>query len=218
MAINHYSLKYQNIMMIQLTATKRNNTVLSSVPQLFDTELMLDVQAEGSGAGFWHNGAKYQVSESLSAISTLATGTAVANIGMRVWGIFDTAVVGNRTIAAHSLLDKNGNVLKLPVGAIITEAFYVVDTTFTSATDAATMSVGCLVDAVAGLKAAIAISNGANAWDAASPVHAAAMIPVETAATMITPLTAERDVTVTVAVEALTAGKMRVCISYTVAP
>ncbi len=201
--------------MIQLTVVLRNKAVIASVPQLFDTETMLDVQAEGTGTGFYHNGAKYKVSESFSAVGALASAVPAGDLPMAVWGVFDTALAANRTIAAHALLDENGAAVTIPAGAIITEAFYIVDTTFTSATDAGTISIGLPTDAVAGLKAATAISVGTT-YDALSPIHPVALTPVGTAATMITPLTAARGVDITVAVEALTAGKMRVCIQYTV--
>jgi hypothetical protein len=119
---------------------------------------------------------------------------------------FDTAAldssgVANTTIAAHGLA------VYIPNKAVVTRAWYEVNTTFTSATDAATIALK--VNSANDLKSAVAISNGANAWDA-SIVDG---IPVDTAATRIK-ITAERELTATVAVEALTAGKLTLFVEY----
>lgn len=66
----------------------------------------------------------------------------------------------------------------LPAGFQIAAAFYRVATTFTSATDAATIGLGLYAvdgtgdDDAAGIVAAIAISNAANPWDATAKVTA----------------------------------------------
>jgi hypothetical protein len=110
-----------------------------------------------------------------------------------------SATSGQRTIAAHGLG------VTLPIKSIVTWAGYVVYTTFTSSTDAATIALGLPTDAASGIKAAVAISNGANPWDAGN----FAAVPIEaTPSTWTTQLTAAREVTATVAVEALTAGKL----------
>lgn len=101
---------------------------------------------------------------------------------------------------------------KLPAGAVITRAFYRVLTTLTSATDAATGSLGILVDDVAGIKAAIAISNGANPWDAGN----VECIQTGAASAFSEITTAERDITFTIAVEALTAGAFVLVCDYEV--
>jgi len=91
----------------------------------------------------------------------------------------------------------------LPIGYIPRMLQYDVHVTFTSATDAATIALGVKTDDEDCLKAAIAISNGANPWDAGVikvPTHAVAGI--ETAAA--------RKLVAVVAVEALTAGSMTV--------
>ena len=66
----------------------------------------------------------------------------------------------------------------LPAGFQITTAFYRAATTFTSSSDAATIGLGLYAvdgtgdDDAAGIVAAIAISNAANAWDATAKVTA----------------------------------------------
>lgn len=88
----------------------------------------------------------------------------------------------------------------VPAGYIAAAYGYRVITTFTSATDAATIALGVQTDGAAGLKAALAISNGANPWDAGIVGLVTAAAPVFT--------TAARSLVATVAVEALTAGKL----------
>lgn len=94
--------------------------------------------------------------------------------------------------------------LTFPVGFFVTRAYYKVQTTFTSATDAATIAIGFLVDDVAGIKAAVAISNGANPWDAGNVEG----IQTGTAANFGEVLTAARQVCFTTGVEVLTAGRL----------
>src|SRR3990167_11392123 len=62
------------------------------------------------------------------------------------------------TAAAYSLPRSRAG---LPSGAIVVRSWYEVITTFTSASDAATISIGYPTDDVAGIVAAIAISDGA---------------------------------------------------------
>jgi hypothetical protein len=117
-------------------------------------------------------------------------------------GLFDpSANAGERTVGAHDIS------VDLPAKAIITRLSYEVLTTFTSATDAGTIALS--VEAADDLKAAVAISNGANPWDAGIK----AGIPVATAATYVK-TTVARKIVATVAVEALTAGKMYVYADY----
>ncbi len=137
-----------------------------------------------------------------------------------VRAVFDpSATAGDRTIAAHTFG------LYIPNGAIITGFFYQVNTTFTSATDAATVAFS--VEAANDLLAAIAISDASNVLDAGihagkpgfpnfgadaahdSQVEVAALFAATYVAT-----TAARLVTATVAVEALTAGKATLFIEY----
>lgn len=116
--------------------------------------------------------------------------------GVRVvTGVLDSAL--NSAIGVHVLPG-----CQVPAGWIAVAYGYRVITTFTSATDAATIALGVQTDGAAGLKAALAISNGANPYDAGIVGFVTAAAPVFT--------TAARSLVATVAVEALTAGKLTV--------
>lgn len=133
--------------------------------------------------------------------------------------VFDpSANTGERTVAAHGLG------VYIPDNAIVINAWFDVITTFTSATDAATLAL--MVNAAGDLKAAIAISAAGDVYDAGlhgclPGSYAEATVAGDTAildaarkAASFIKLTAEREITVTVAVEALTAGKMIVYVEY----
>jgi hypothetical protein len=108
-----------------------------------------------------------------------------------------SATSGDRTVGAH------GCGLVIPKNAIVTRVVYKTLTTFTSATDAATIAVKIV--GANDVVTAVAISDGANPWDAGV---AKVTTPVtQTASTWLT-TTADSEVTFTVAVEALTAGKL----------
>lgn len=92
---------------------------------------------------------------------------------------------------------------QLPDNAVIYDVNWDVLTTLTSATDAATITVGFPTDG--NLLTAIAISNPANAWDAG------ARRPSSVTARK---LTAARIPQITVANENVTAGKIMFCFSY----
>lgn len=110
---------------------------------------------------------------------------------------------GGKAIGAHS-----GD-LTLPRGAVIKAAYYKVLTTFTSATDAATIAIS--VVSANDVVSAAAISTGTT-WDAAS-VPIETVPKVETSTTWLV-TTADSTVTFTVAEEALTAGKILVWFEY----
>jgi len=101
---------------------------------------------------------------------------------------------------------------KLPEGAVIVRAWYDVVETFTSATDAATISLGIATDDPAGVVAAIAINNGGNPWD--QGYHEA--IQTGPAAAFSTKTTSTRNLEATVAGETLTAGRLNLVIEYVV--
>lgn len=145
------------------------------------------------------------------------------NVAVRVaQAVFDTAgvdssSVSNKTIAAHGLG------VYLPDNAVVIDAWIDVITTFTSATDAATIALK--IQTANDTVSAIAISNASNVWDAGlhgsvigsfaldgNALTAIAMAAAK-AASMIK-LTAEREITATVAVEALTAGKAVINVVY----
>lgn len=115
-----------------------------------------------------------------------------------------TATAGMRTIAAHGLG------VTLPAKAIILDGVIDVITTFVSAgADAGTIAIS--VEGAGDIVVAIAISNGANPWDAGRQ----AIVPLNSAATAVK-TTVAREVTATVAVQALTAGKLVGFLRYVV--
>lgn len=139
--------------------------------------------------------------------------------------IFDTAGldssgVANTTQAAHGLG------VYLPIKAVVTRFWYDVITTFTSATDAATIAVKA--QSANDLIAAIAISDATNVWDAgihagkvgfpnfgADAAHDSAVEVAALFAATFIKLTAEREIVATVAgSEDLTAGKAVFFVEY----
>jgi hypothetical protein len=100
----------------------------------------------------------------------------------------------------------------LPDNAVIVRSWYTVLTTFTSADDSATVAISIPTDDIAGIVAATAISAGGNVWDAGH--HEG--IQVGTAATFSEQTTAARELTLTVGVQDLTAGKLILFCEYVV--
>jgi len=114
--------------------------------------------------------------------------------------VFDATA--GKTQTAHSLS------VVIPDNAIITRAWYDVTTTFTSASDAATIAIHA--NAANDIVSALAISAGGNIWDAG--LHEG--IEDGTVSTAIK-MTANRTVTATVAGgEDLTAGVLYLYLSY----
>ena len=103
----------------------------------------------------------------------------------------------NSTIATHNLPGA-----KIPAGFVVKSFTYEVLTTFTSATDAATIALGVQTQDDDCLKTATAISTGTT-WDAISPAT-----PVQGNAAAVIRTTSERSITAKIAVEALTAGRL----------
>ena len=125
---------------------------------------------------------------------------------------------GGQAIGAYYLAGK------LPVGAIVTDAVLDVTTTFTSATDGATISVGA--HSTGDLIAATAISNSRNIWDAGrkktlagnfaldgNALTAVAMADAE-AATLIKVTSTPKPIYIVVGSEALTAGVFTIFVEY----
>ena len=100
----------------------------------------------------------------------------------------------------------------LPDNAIVTRSWYEVITTLTSAGDNATVSIDIPTDDVAGILAAIAIDDGTNPWDAGLFEG----IQDGTVANFSTKTTAARELSITIAVEAVTAGKFVLFCEYVV--
>jgi hypothetical protein len=134
--------------------------------------------------------------------------------------VFDpSGDTSHRTVAAHGLG------VYIPSKAVITRVFYDVVTTFTSATDAGTVAIHA--QSANDILAAVAISAAGDVLDAglhgtkigfpnfgADAAHDSAVeVAALFAATMLK-TTAEREITATVAVEALTAGKANIYVEY----
>ncbi len=132
----------------------------------------------------------------------------------------DSAGVSNKTTAGHPLG------VFLPINAIITNAWVDVVTTFTSATDAATIALKA--QSAGDLTVAIAISDASNVWDAglhgclvgsyaeATVAGDSALLDAARKAASYIKMTAERELTATVAIEALTAGKAVIFVEYVI--
>lgn len=101
----------------------------------------------------------------------------------------------------------------LPDNAAVIKAWYQVLTTLTSVGDNATVSIDIPTDDEAGILAAVAIDDGSNPWDANGMVDC---IQTGAAANVSEQLTAARLVSITIAVEAVTAGKFIVWLEYVV--
>jgi hypothetical protein len=160
---------------------------------------------------------EFQIANKSGVTRTKRNGTVVRELAVAT---FDpSANSSQRTVAAHGLG------VYLPTKAIITNVIVDVVTTFTSATDAGTIAIHA--QSANDIIAAIAISDSTNVWDAGIhgskigyPILAggtATDTAVEVAALFagsMLKLTAAREITATVAVEALTAGKVNIYVEY----
>lgn len=136
--------------------------------------------------------------------------------------IFDTAGldssgVANTTVAAHGLG------VYVPINAIVTNAWYDVPTTFTSSTSAATLAIR--LQTANDVVSALAINGAGTIWNSGirgtllgnfaldgNALTAVGMAAAGAASAIKT--TAERELTITVGVEALTAGKLVLFVEY----
>ncbi len=113
----------------------------------------------------------------------------------------------------------------LPTKAIITNVIIDLVTTFTSATDAATIAISA--QSANDIVSALAISDASNIWDAglrgskvgypnfgADAAHDSAVEVAALFSASMVKLTASRELTATVAVEALTGGKANIFVEY----
>lgn len=114
--------------------------------------------------------------------------------------VFDAT--GGKAIGAH------GCGLTIPKNSYVTKAFYKVITTFTSADDSGTIALS--VASANDIVSAVAISNGGNPWDASGLVVG---IPTGALSNEIA-ITADSEVTATVATQALTAGKLVIFVEW----
>lgn len=149
-----------------------------------------------------------------------STRTAQAGLGVREVAMATFDPSGNsaqRAIGSHNLG------VYIPAKAIITNVWYDVITTFASATDAATIAL--TAQSAGDLVAAAAISAAGDIFDAGirgtkvsnfaldgNALTQVGMAAAEAATFIKT--TAERQLVATVAVEALTAGKMNIFVEY----
>ena len=159
----------------------------------------------GTFANFAQPGALYvdQASKSLYINQGTKASPNWAPVGLgAVRATYDFSVDGGAISAI-------GLGVTLPDNAIIVGGVVDVITTLTSATDAATIALSA--NSADDLVAAIAISNVANPWDAGLQ----AIIPKSnTPESTGVKLTAAREITATIAVEAVTAGKFEVLLQY----
>ena len=120
---------------------------------------------------------------------------------------------GGKATGTHNLTTLAGKAFTLPDNARVTRAYYEVQTTFTSSTDTATMSLGIPTDDAAGIKAAISIDGSGDPWDAG--IYEC--IQTGTAATMSEKTTNRfRTIDLILTLEALTAGKFVLVLEYVV--
>jgi hypothetical protein len=144
---------------------------------------------------------------SAAELNTLHTPAAYADgLVIRVAQFtFDPSLTaGMRTVGAHGLG------VSLPAKAIILDGVIDVITTFQSAgADAGTIALH--VEGAGDIVVGIAIADGGNPWDAG--LHM--VVPVVSVATMVK-TTVAREITATVALQALTAGKLHGFLRYVV--
>lgn len=163
---------------------------------------------------------EFSVINKTGVTRTKRAGTVVRELAVAV---FDTAVndsggVSNKTTAAHTLG------VFLPTKAIIINAWTDVPTAFTSGTSAATIALS--VEGAGDLVVAIAINSGSTRWAAglggclpgsyaeATVAGDSALLDAARKAGSYVKTTAVREITATVGVEALTAGKMNIYLEY----
>jgi hypothetical protein len=141
------------------------------------------------------------------------------------------------TRVAQAVFDPSANTAQRPTGsyglgvyipdnAIITKVWYDVVTTFTTASaDAGTIAI--TIQSAGDAVAAIAVSDASNVWDAgihgsligfpnfgADAAHDSALEVAALFAASMLKMTAEREITVAVATQALTAGKMVIYVEF----
>lgn len=163
---------------------------------IFKTVLLLALALSGSMAlaGSWNNVDLTRMNNAEPPIKNTRDHGFKMGSGKCV---FDpSAVSGDRTTTAHAC-----NLL-IPKNSYVTKAYYKVVTTFTSATDAATIAIK--ITGANDIVSAIAISDGTNVWDSGGLVPT---IPTGALSNEVA-VTADSYPTFTVAVEALTAGKL----------
>lgn len=158
-----------------------------------DTNKVLTLKALGPLVGFASQAAA-------SSDTTVRVRLREGRLGPTGWAVAYFDASAGKATGTHTTTIGT----QVPAGAVINRYFYMVITTFTSATDAATIALGHADDDDC-IKTAVAISNGANPWDQGAVQGSAAATAVTTAA---------RSLSVKVATEALTAGKIVIFVEY----
>ena len=163
---------------------------------------------------------EYRIENATGKTRTAHKGAIVREMAVAV---FDpSSNTSERAVGAHGLG------VYLPDNAIITNAWYDVITTVTTAsTDSGTIALH--VQSAGDLVAAIAVSNASNVWDAgvhgtlvsapnlgADAAHDTALEVIALYAALPIKMTAEREITATVAVAALLTGKVRIFVEYVI--
>lgn len=116
---------------------------------------------------------------------------------------FDAGIEANRTVAAH------GTGVILPAGAIVVGGFFSVGTKFTSAsTNTGTIAIS--VEGANDIQTAAAVSGAPYSSTGGKAIVPKINTPESTSIT----LTEDREITCTVAVAALTAGKLTGVLIY----
>ena len=148
--------------------------------------------------------------------ANIATNTALLNAGSDGLNAARTARATYDFAVSGGAISTIGLGVTLPDNALIRRAWYEVNTTFTSATDAATIALNIPTDG--DLVDAIAISDVSNPWDAGvvDIVNAANVAEDYDTPTGYLKLTGAREISVVIAVEAVTAGKATFFVDYVI--
>ena len=133
----------------------------------------------------------------------------------------DSADVSNKTVAAHP------SGVFIPDNAIITNAFYEVNTIMNSTADTATIAI--MAKGANDLVSAIAINDGTNVWDAgihgtlatapnlgADGSHDTALKVIALYAALMVKIDGQEEITFTVGTQALLTGKLTLYIEYVI--
>lgn len=161
---------------------------------------------------------EFQIENKTGVTRTKREGTVVRELAVAT---YDVTGGDSGTVAAHGLG------VYIPTKAIITNAWVDVVTTFADgASDAGTIALS--VQSANDLVSAIAISDSSNVWDAgihgclpgsyaeATVAGDSALLDAARKASSYVKTTAVKEITATVAVHALTAGKMNVYVEYVI--
>lgn len=188
-------LRYSGSAWERLAAATSGNILCGDGSDVISAALSGDATISAAGA---LTIAASAITAAKAADSAGASGQYVAKYAL---ALYDFATDGGGSPGAITLTDA----ATIPDNAVLELVSYDVLTTFTSATDAATVKLGVVTDGDA--STAIAINDGGNPFDSGAHLGSE-----------LTPIalktTADRLVTLTSAVEALTAGKAVFCFRY----